>query len=222
MAPKIYHLHPLVAGTLTEWPGHFAHCRDLGFDAVCLAPPFVPGDGGDIFATSEHEALHPALGSRDSADDALARVALIQPPGTGWRCCSMSRSTALPPMPPCAASATGSATPIRPIPAGRVRPAWFTPDSIAAEVAEGLSSWWLERLVRLAQAGLAGFRCLEPDSVPPAVWRRLIAAVREAVPGSSFIAWTPGLDHAAIGALAGCGFDNVVSSLAWWTSARPG
>ena len=76
MAPKIYHLHPLVAGPLTDWPGHFARCRDLGFDAVCLAPPFVPGEGGDIFATAEHEALHPALGSRDSADAALAHAAL--------------------------------------------------------------------------------------------------------------------------------------------------
>ena len=62
MAPKIYHLHPLVAGDLSDWPVHFARCRAMGFDTVCVAPPFVPGASGDIFVTADHEALHPALG----------------------------------------------------------------------------------------------------------------------------------------------------------------
>ena len=220
MAPKIYHLHPLVAGPLTEWPGHFAHCRDLGFDAVCLAPPFAPGDGGDIFATSEHEALHPALGSRDSADDALARAA-ESAAGHGLALLldvaidRVAANAAL----RCLGDWFGDADspdPRRPCPPGLVYARFDR-----AEVAEHLTSWWIDRLVRLAQAGLAGFRCLEPDSVPPPVWRRLIAAVREAVPGTRFIAWTPGLDHAAIGALAGCGFDNVVRSLAWWDERAP-
>ena len=44
MAPKIYHLHPLVAGKLSEWPLHFARCRAMGFEQCvlrrhsCLAP----------------------------------------------------------------------------------------------------------------------------------------------------------------------------------------
>ena len=168
MAPKIYHLHPLVAGPLTEWPGHFAHCRDLGFDAVCLAPPFAPGDGGDIFATSEHEALHPALGSRDSADDALARAA-ESAAGHGLALLldvaidRVAANAAL----RCLGDWFGDADspdPRRPCPPGLVYARFDR-----AEVAEHLTSWWIDRLVRLAQAGLAGFRCLEPDSVPPPV-----------------------------------------------------
>jgi len=220
MAPKIYHLHPLVAGPLTDWPGHFARCRDLGFDAVCLAPPFVPGEGGDIFATAEHEALHPALGSRDSADAALAHAALA----AASQGLALLLDVALDRV---AANASlrrygdwfgvaDSPDPRRPGRAGLVYARFDRP-----EVADGLSAWWLERLTRLAQAGLAGFRCLEPDGVPPAVWRRLIAAVRAAVPGTSFIAWTPGMDRAAIGRLAGCGFDFVGSSLAWWDERAP-
>ena len=74
MAPKIYHLHPLVAGELSQWPEHFARCRAMGFDTVCVAPPFVPGNSGDIFITADHEALHPALGWPGSADEGIARI----------------------------------------------------------------------------------------------------------------------------------------------------
>ncbi len=69
---------------------------------------------------------------------------------------------------------------------------------------------------RLARAGVAGFRCLHPDRVPAEVWRAAIAAVREHCPATLFIAWTPGLDRAAVGRLAGLGFDRTGSSLAWW------
>jgi len=49
MPPRLYHLHPLVAGALPEWPAHFARCREMGFDTVCIAPPFVPGASGSQF-----------------------------------------------------------------------------------------------------------------------------------------------------------------------------
>src|ERR1700688_1490554 len=74
MAPKIYHLHPLVAGKLSDWPDHFARCRAMGFDTVCVAPPFAPGAGGDIFITADYETLHPALGWQGCADDGIARM----------------------------------------------------------------------------------------------------------------------------------------------------
>ena len=34
------------------------------------------------------------------------------------------------------------------------------------EIAEAMAEWWLDRLARLVQAGIAGFRCLEPDRAP--------------------------------------------------------
>src|SRR3954452_5073919 len=74
MAPKIYHLHPLVAGPLSQWSTHFARCRAMGFDTVCVAPPFAPGESGDIFITADHESLHPALDWHGTADEGIARV----------------------------------------------------------------------------------------------------------------------------------------------------
>src|SRR6185437_1617277 len=46
------------------------------------------------------------------------------------------------------------------------------------DAAEGLTAWWIERLQRLLRAGVAGFRCLDPQRVPPAVWWRVIGAMR--------------------------------------------
>src|SRR5438445_689869 len=75
MEPKIYHLHPLVAGPLSEWPRHFARCRAMGFDVVCVAPPFLPGSSGDIFITADHTVLHPALGWCGPAQEGIGRAA---------------------------------------------------------------------------------------------------------------------------------------------------
>ena len=75
MAPKIYHLHPLVAGPLSQWSRHFARCQAMGFDIVCVAPPFVPGASGDIFATADHTKLHPALQWSGEAQTGIARAA---------------------------------------------------------------------------------------------------------------------------------------------------
>ncbi len=61
MAPKIYHLHPLVAGPLQTWSGTFARVAAAGFSHVCLAPPFAPGENGDIFVHATFDRLHPDL-----------------------------------------------------------------------------------------------------------------------------------------------------------------
>jgi starch synthase (maltosyl-transferring) len=220
MAPKIYHLHPLVAGNLSQWPGHFERCSAMGFDTVCVAPPFAPGASGDIYVTADHEALHPALDWDGSADDGVARMtraaaehglhiwldlvidrfaidAGIRQRGEQW-------------------FATGSC--------GALPNPWRAPprQDVAyarleqTETAEGLTEWWLDRLARLVGAGVAGFRCLEPDRVPAPLWRRVIGAVRTNAPDCCFLAWTPGVERAALPRLEGVGFDYVSSSLPWW------
>ena len=220
MAPKIYHLHPLVAGRLSEWPGHFARCGAMGFDTVCVAPPFVPGAGGDIFITGDHESLHPALGWQGSADDGIARIthaasaqglriwldlaidrvaidAVIRQREAQWF------STG-----GCGALPNPRRTPYR------LDVAYARLEQ--TEIAEAMTAWWLDRLVRLVRAGVAGFRCLEPDRVPPPLWRQIIGAIRTQAPQCRFLAWTPDVERPALPRLEGVGFDYVCSSLAWW------
>lgn len=225
MPPKIYHLHPLVAGHWTNWSTHFARISALGFDRVCCAPPFVPGESGDIFITADHERLHPALGWDGSADAGLARLA----EAAGTHGLRMLLDLTLD-------EVAGDAA-IR-----QQRPDWFSstfcggpPDPrrgpqrlgvgharfANTETAEALIGWWIDRLRRLLQAGIGGFRCLEPHRVPPVVWRRILEAVRTVRPDAMMLAWTPGAPRDALDGLAGLGFDRVCASTAWWDGRDP-
>lgn len=218
MTPKIYHMHPLVAGKLADWPEQFSRCQEMGFNVVCIAPPFAPGASGDIFATADHETLHPALDWPGSADEAMARITRQAADHNLriWLDLSIDRVANNAPL-------------------TRREPHWFASDDIdplpspwraarqpglayanvnKTDVADALAGWWIERLGRLLQAGIAGFRCLEPADVPAALWRRIITPLQ----GNhcAFLAWTPGVPRAALPRLAGLGFDHVCSSLGWW------
>jgi starch synthase (maltosyl-transferring) len=220
MAPKIYHLHPLVAGKLSDWPSHFARCRAMGFDTVCVAPPFVPGASGDIFIIGDHEALHPGLGWPGPADAGIARMArqAAEHGLSVWLDLSIDQV---------AIDAV-----IR-----RRADDWFAPGGCGAppspwraphrldvayarlqqtEIAEAMAVWWLDRLTRLVQAGVDGFRCLDPDHVPASFWRRIIGALKQNHERCDFLAWTPGVERSMLPRLEGIGFDHVCSSLAWW------
>jgi starch synthase (maltosyl-transferring) len=85
----------------------------------------------------------------------------------------------------------------------------------------GLTDWWSDRLARLIRCGVAGFRCLHPDRIPPGVWSHLIKQVRRIAPETLFIGWTPGVPRDAVPSLAGLGFDRTASSLAWWDLRAP-
>ena len=72
---NIYHLHPLVAGSLEGWPIIFARIAAMGFSHVCLAPPFEPGSSGDIFIHATFDRLHPGLHFSGTAEQGLTRAA---------------------------------------------------------------------------------------------------------------------------------------------------
>jgi starch synthase (maltosyl-transferring) len=217
-AMKIYHLHPLVAGPVGQWSRHLAACQAMGFDHVGSAPLFKPGACGDIFLTGDHDQLHPALGAGSSADAAISRL--------------------------CQACASHGLELILDLVIDRVDldsviraryPQWFdepaesAPDPrVPIELRQGARArfgnaaaadyvaWWTDRLTRLARAGVAGFRCLFMDRVPPEVWRLLIEQVHVTVPQCKFVAWVPGLSREAVARLQGIAFHRIASSLAWW------
>ena len=82
--------------------------------------------------------------------------------------------------------------------------------------ARELSAWWIDRLVRLAHAGAAGFRLIGLDRVPAAALSSVIRAVREEAPQCGFFGWTPGVPWAQLATLRGAGLDRVFASTAWW------
>jgi len=221
LAPKIYHMHPLAAGRLREWPRLFTHARALGFDHLGTAPLFAPGAAGDVFLSADPEVLHPALEAPDGADEAVRML------------CEAAGNHGLRVVLDLVLDRMAADSPLR-----AREPGWFVHDGGTEEppdprrpprrrqeaaarfddpaVRAAWADFWAERLRRLAEAGVGGFRCLYPDQVPPCVWRTVIAAVREAVPEALFIAWTHGVPRGALPALAGAGFDRTSSSLPWW------
>src|SRR5580658_8361544 len=78
MAPKIYHLHPLVAGPIADWSRHLSRCRAMGFNYAASAPLFKPRRAGDLFLTADHETLHPALGAAAPADADAAIASVVR------------------------------------------------------------------------------------------------------------------------------------------------
>ncbi|MDO9708995.1 maltotransferase domain-containing protein [Paracraurococcus lichenis] len=215
-APRLYYLHPLLVGPLPAWDAAFARVAALGFDAVLLAPPFAPGPSGNLFHLADPEAPHPILEAPGDAASALAELAgkaraaglalhldivldrvaedgAFRARHPGWF----------------AGAEPGTAPDPRQTPPerGTARARWEDP-----AVAEALGGWWEARLRRLAEAGVAGFRCDAPHRVPPATWRRLTAAL----PDCRFMAWTAGIPAPDLAALAGCGFAAVFDSLGWW------
>ncbi|MDJ0389928.1 DUF3416 domain-containing protein [Roseomonas sp. E05] len=213
----IYYLNPLAAGPLDTWPAEFERIAALGFDGVAMAPPFAPGIEGDPFLTRDHTRLHPALGGGealpalqqlakaagaqrlmlllDLVTDRLAQDAPVLRGARDW--ISWRAPEDAPPDPRFPPELLHAARLMRPTP-------------------ESLATFWRERLTEWAQAGIGGFRCLEPCEGGRAFWEPLIAGVRQAVPGTRFIAWTPGTPQRAVAELAGSGFDLVTSSLPWW------
>src|SRR5690606_32081016 len=75
---------------------------------------------------------------------------------------------------------------------------------------------WRQRMALWLDAGLAGFRIDAPHRIGSGDWRTLLGPLRAAYPGSSFLAWTPGMDPRQLESLRGAGFDAVFSSLPWW------
>jgi starch synthase (maltosyl-transferring) len=214
---RIYYLHPLLAGHISNWPAHFARIAAMDFSHVLLAPPFLPGRSGDIFLTADHRRINPLLGDGLAVDRLAQAVEAARGHGLDLLLdlvadrvaaeCGLAserpdwidlRSADAPPdprMPPELAFA------------GTLR---FDRDL------KGLSDWWTERLGEWTDTGIAGFRCERPHHAPSLFWQQLIRAVRHHAPDTMFIAWALGTMEAQSRELAKCGFDFAASSSWAW------
>ncbi|HWX83669.1 MAG TPA: maltotransferase domain-containing protein [Xanthobacteraceae bacterium] len=220
-APKIYYFHPLLAGPRAGWPAHLRRCRDLGFDHVLSAPLFAPGEARDLFLAADHDQTHPAV------EKSLPLAQVIDDFARTCRACGLqlfidvvlgrvaAEAAIVRSSPGWFQSRDALAGSIDPRSSHRVAGAAYARFDEPA-IADELAEWWIERLLRLTKWGVAGFRCEEPQLLPPTVWRKIIAAIKQSHPDCRFLAWTPGLDWPAIARLEGVGFDAAFSSVAWW------
>ncbi len=216
----IYYLHPLLAGAMDGWPRHFERSAKLGFRHVLIAPPFLPGRSGDIFLTADHRRLHPQI-DRSDALDALAAMAgmagMAREQGLGLMLdLVVDRVAAESPLANDDSAYRHAENPNMP-PDPRLPPSSKFTAALRCDAAdEVILEWWKARIDEWLDAGICGFRCDAPQRVPAWFWKKLIPGVRERHPGTSFIAWMPGISADAMRSLAPCGFDLATSSSWAW------
>jgi starch synthase (maltosyl-transferring) len=215
-AARLYYVHPLLMGRIDDWGAGLDHAAGMGFDTLLSAPPFDPGPLCNLFLTHDATLLNPALGWAGTAVEGLHKLAEIAT-SRGLRLMLdlvIDRAAANGPY------ADGAAADLDRIALDpRCDPAErgavqrdLSPERLARDI---------ERIGALAEAGVAGFRCLGVDRLPPRLWRDLITGVRAVSPEVRFLAWTPGVAFERRHSLAEAGFDAVFSSLAWWDCRAP-
>ena len=215
---KIYYLHPRLAGPVPEWGRHLKRIVGMGFDHICITPPFEPGPDGDVFLTGRHDRPDPALGIDGSTETAM-RILTERTSDAGLklfadlmldRVAAAGETALLFPDLFGAPERIGMfIDPRQPASPFRAVPARF-------EEAETFADWWAERLAPLVEAGLTGFRLLGLERIPAAGLRLMIDATRRAAPDCRFLGWTVGLPWERIAAFADTGLDGVFASTPWW------
>ena len=217
-SPRIYYLHPLLAGDAAEWAVHFDRIARLGFDHVLMAPLFLPGRGGSILLAADYDRLHPVLGWEGDAVSGLRRIA------------ASARAHGLTPLLDIVPNRVASGSKLAESPLFRavdetapLDARRYPSEAGAAEArtenddaVDALADWWAARLSGWADAGFGGFRFMRLAGVPPRLAQQVAAAVRRQAAGCLFLAWTPDLPQSDWPAWAEVGLDYVFSSLPWW------
>jgi starch synthase (maltosyl-transferring) len=211
-SPAIYHVPREKLGSASGWPDHFARAQALGFNTVLFAAPFQaaadPSAPRLAEPTLDFDLIDPAFGG----GDALFRLAEA---ATAARAAGLALALDL------ALEHVAADSPLL-----REHPDWFVHSPRGAAFrylaeSDATVDWWDEKIAAWQAAGIAGFRCLAPTRIPPAVWARLIAAARQRDPGAGFWAWTPGTAPADLPGLQGAGFGQTFSSSCWWDFSAP-
>ncbi|MFB2608011.1 DUF3416 domain-containing protein, partial [Rhizobium phaseoli] len=190
--PRIYYVNPLLLQGIDAWREVFDHAADTGFDHVLTAPLFDRGGERSVFTSQDVDRLDPQLQLGSTVEDGVARLAeAAGKSGVGLMMDLMldgkrqDRQAGFRPVDP------------RRSPLDPAEPM----SMLEAERQSQLSAEWIERLQRLSDAGLAGYRVLGIDRATPALFKSLFAGVREKAE-AQFFAWTPGTDFAVRSAIA--------------------
>jgi starch synthase (maltosyl-transferring) len=231
----VYNLFPTLAGPPSAWIAHARRARDMGFAWLYLNPFQYPGFSGSLYATKDHERLHPALhvGPEPARLDVLAPViAEIAAMGLGVVMDLVVNHTAKDS--PLVTAHPGwyrrdergevlSPSAIDPADARKVT-VWGDLAEIDNEGTadrEGLWGFWQALVERALGLGFTAFRCDAAYKVPAALWRRLIERGRALRPDVVFVAETLGCRLEEMQALVDAGFQCFYNSSKWWDFQAP-
>ena len=189
----------------------------MGFSHVGIAPPFRPGQSGNIFLSADHDLLHPAMGGGDAEHGLREAVRLAHEQGLQLildlvcdRAAMGSQTVRLFP-------GMFDASDIGLPPDPRRPPALRFASAIRTGVDTSLlAAWWQTRVAGWVQLGIAGFRCVAAHRMSAEFWNTVMTAAKAVTPETLFIASMNGATHDQKLALAGSGFHLAASSSWAW------
>ncbi|MCB1883036.1 MAG: DUF3416 domain-containing protein [Geminicoccaceae bacterium] len=228
-APRIYNLHPLLAGPIEGWAAHLERVAGMGFDWVYVNAFFEPGASGSIYAVRRTDELHPAVRGDATAPMAdLVRGFTRAARGHGLRVMTdfmaahRAREATLVEDEPDWFRRRHDGSLIPPMlanPEDPFRPR-FMADLAEVDFDEAYRAGQVERFAAEAEAllglGIDGLRCSTAYKAPPAFWRDLLGRLKAGHDGAVFLAATLGAPFEQVMALEGVGFDWVLDSSRWW------
>jgi starch synthase (maltosyl-transferring) len=234
LSPRIYNLHPLLAGPIARWPEHLPRVAAMGFDWLYVNAFWAPGDSGSIYAVRDPYELHPQVrGDAHGSAAELTAAFVREARGHGL---AVMVDLIVP-------HAAREATLVGQHPdwfrhgdGGLVAPTLANPNDprrprVMADLAElelhrpDLHAAQAEHFAGFArhylELGASGFRCSSAYKVPPELWRALIGSVRASHPDAVFLAAALGCPFEQVKPLAACGFDLIFDSSRWWDFHAP-
>ncbi len=201
--PRIRYIDPLALGSPDGMAAAIARAAASGFDSVLIPPPWAPGSDQDRFVPASLTRVHPALGGGDGETYLLGFVQACRAEGL--------RPMLDMPLASLAAEFDGEAGPFS-VPAGTdaLDPRHGgAPQHRTVTDPAAIGAWWAGYVGLAAGAGIAGLRLLGLAEAPG-----VVPALRDAAPGMTLIAWTPGMPRDMLPGLRGVSY--VASSLPWW------
>jgi starch synthase (maltosyl-transferring) len=235
LAPRLYNLHPLLAGPIQRWPQHLPRIAGMGFDWLYVNAFWAPGASGSIYAVRDPFELHPLVrGDSQEPAHALIHRFMEEARGHGLKIMTdlivpqVARDAVLVEQHPDwfrHGGDGGLAAPVLANPNDPRRP------RVMADLAElelndpgkrGQQAGYFVQVARhFLGLGASGFRCSSAYKVPPELWRAIIAGVREHHADAVFLAAALGCPFEQVRPLHGCGFDLIFDSSRWWDFHAP-
>ena len=228
-APRIYNLHPLLAGPVEGWGEHLPRIAGMGFDWIYVNAFFEPSGSNSIYAVRRTDELHPAVrgdAARPMADLVRAFTAAATKAGlavmTDFMVAHRANDAILVEEQPDWFKRRHDGTLIPPMlanPENAFEPR-FMHDLAEVDFDPAFEAAQLDHFAAEAKAllrlGLKGLRLSTAYKVPPPFWRALNERLKAEDDAPLLLAATLGAPLEQVTALEGCGFDCILDSSRWW------
>ncbi len=220
---RLMHVTPDSGDAVQAFAAQAERAVALGFAGIVLASPFAARGVGGRALVSDFNQLGGALGGGSSTAALTAMAAAGRRAGL-----TLLLDVELDRLAAGSAAAVSARGLFEPPDDDALLDPRRLADARAASVTlasagslNALADWWADHLSRWHKLGVAGFRLAGLAGLPRGAASAVLRRLRQALPETLLLAWTPGLEPDELASLEPAGLDGVFSSLPWWDWQSP-